>query len=117
MSRQIDLSKVLDEDEAQYLRHRPWLIRDAELSGVEIKWPDSEFSEEDAETGAESDEQESEEEEVDYSDLTVPELKAEIDARNDGREDDDKIAPASSKKDDLVAALEADDEDDEDESE
>ena len=43
------------------------------------------------------------------SDLTVAELKAEVEKRNEGREDDAKIAPESQKKDDLVAALEADD--------
>lgn len=40
--------------------------------------------------------------------LTVAELKAEIDLINADRPDDLKIVPASSKKADLIAALEAD---------
>lgn len=40
--------------------------------------------------------------------LTVAELKAKIDSINAEREDDRKIVPASSKKADLIAALEAD---------
>lgn len=46
----------------------------------------------------------------DLGSLTVGDLKAEIDRRNDGREDADLITPASKRKDDLVAALKADDE-------
>lgn len=40
--------------------------------------------------------------------FTVAELKAEIDLINADREDDRKITPVSSKKADLIAALEAD---------
>lgn len=42
------------------------------------------------------------------ADMTVAELKAEIDRRNEGREDDAKLSKSGS-KDDLIAALEADD--------
>lgn len=61
-------------------------------------------------------------EEVQYSDLTVADLKAEIDARNEDRDDEDKISKDGNKGD-LVAALELDDEvygdedDDEDDEE
>lgn len=41
-------------------------------------------------------------------DMTVAELKAEIDRRNEGREDAAKLSKTGS-KDELVAALEADD--------
>lgn len=43
-----------------------------------------------------------------YADLTNKQLKAVIDGRNEGREDDAKIAKGSN-KDALVSALEADD--------
>lgn len=46
---------------------------------------------------------------VNYDDLKVPDLKAEIDRRNEGREDDAKVKPDSDKKADLIAALEVDD--------
>ena len=46
----------------------------------------------------------------DYATWTVVDLKAEIAARNDGRDDAEKI-PTDGNKADLVAALEADDED------
>lgn len=42
--------------------------------------------------------------------LTVDELKAEIKRRNEGRDDDAKIKPASQRKADLQAALREDDE-------
>lgn len=48
-------------------------------------------------------------EDVEYSERTVKELRAEIYRRNEGREDDAKIS-MEGHKDDLVAALEADDE-------
>jgi len=105
MSRNVDLTKPLDEDEAAYLRSRPWLIRDAELQGLEIQWPGSE-----GESDASEDPEDDEDDEIDYNDLTIPKLKAEIDARNEGREEDAMIVPESDKKADLVAALEADDE-------
>lgn len=41
---------------------------------------------------------------------TKAEMLAEIERRNDGREDDAKIVPASQNNDDLAAALKADDE-------
>lgn len=52
----------------------------------------------------------SEEVPEDYNDWKVDDLKAEIDARNDGRDEGDKIVPDGTLKADLVAALELDDE-------
>lgn len=43
-----------------------------------------------------------------YAALKLPELRAEIDKRNEGRADEDKVSAAGNKPD-LVAALEADD--------
>lgn len=44
-----------------------------------------------------------------YKGVTVPNLEAEIAKRNEGRDDDKKIAPKGTKRDDLVSALVADD--------
>ncbi len=44
-----------------------------------------------------------------WADRTTADLKAEIEARNAQRTEDIQIVPASGKKADLVAALEADD--------
>lgn len=46
---------------------------------------------------------------VDYNDLKVDDLKAELERRNEGREDGAKVTPDSHKKADLIAALEVDD--------
>ncbi|MET7867977.1 SAP domain-containing protein [Micromonospora taraxaci] len=43
-----------------------------------------------------------------YDAMTVPKLKAEIDRRNEGRDEADRVS-SEGKKADLVAALEADD--------
>jgi hypothetical protein len=51
-----------------------------------------------------------------YGELTIPELKAEIDDRNKERDEDDKIkVDSKARKEDLIAALEADDDDNPDE--
>lgn len=46
---------------------------------------------------------------VDYNDLSVNKLKAEIADRNEDRDEDAKIKPDSGSKTDLIAALEVDD--------
>lgn len=43
-----------------------------------------------------------------YEAMTVPKLKAEIERRNEGR-DEPRLVPTEGKKADLIAALEADD--------
>lgn len=43
------------------------------------------------------------------ADLKVDELRAEVERRNEGRDEADQIVPEGTKKADLVAALEADD--------
>jgi hypothetical protein len=45
----------------------------------------------------------------DYSTWTVARLRGEVQSRNDGREVDDMIQPASNRKDDLLEALNEDD--------
>lgn len=127
MTKQIDLSKPLEGFDAQYVRDRPWIQRDAELEGIEIVFADdidgdfevedeadddednSGESDEDTE-GDEEDSEDEEVEEIDYEAYKVPELVAEIEARNEDREEADQIVPDTSKKSDLIAALIADDE-------
>lgn len=117
MSRNIDFSNPLSEEDAEYVRQRDWMVRDAELSGFEVIWPgeDAEESEKTTstdetgtETGAAAEEEETEE--VDYNDLTVSDLQEEIAARNEERDEDDQIeVDSKAKKADLITALEADD--------
>lgn len=40
MARTIDFSKPLSADDAAYAADRPWLLQDAELSGVEVQTED-----------------------------------------------------------------------------
>lgn len=129
MTRKINLKKVLDGDDAQYVRDRPWLIRDAELEGITVRFADSidgdfEVEDDEADGHGEADDEDSPEAE-DYSgkEWTVDALTAEIDARNDERDEDDQIVPDTGKKADLIQALLDDDaaqaeseEDDEDDS-
>lgn len=96
MSREIDFNKTLTEDEAAYVQQRPWIIEDQRLLGVNIKWPKQ----------TAEPEPEEEDEEIDYNDLSVKELKAEIDAR---QQEGHAIEPATEKKADLIAALQQDD--------
>lgn len=44
-----------------------------------------------------------------YESQKVDDLKAEIDSRNEGRDEADRIVPDGAKKADLIASLEADD--------
>ena len=101
MSRNIDFSKPLSEEDAIHIQHRPWLKRDAEMAGIEIRYA--------------SDEAEEESESEDYEDMTVQQLKDEIAARNEDRDEDDQIVPEGSKRADLIAALEASDEEEDEE--
>jgi hypothetical protein len=94
MAKQIDFSKPLTDDEAEYVAQRPWMLRDAELEGHEIR--------------LESEEEE--EDERPYTDWTFPELVAEIARRNASRDDDDKVVPAAKSSARYAAALTADDE-------
>lgn len=115
MSKEIDFTKPLDEADTQYALDRPWLIQDAQLNGLEVQLFDPEYDEEEYE-----DEDEEEEVGDSYPELSVGELEKLIKARNAeaDRNSDTVIQPESHRKDDLIAALRADDaageEDDED---
>ena len=124
MTRKINLKKPLEGDDAAYVRDRPWIIRDAELEGIKVRFADDldgDFEVDDDEEAEDDEEQEVE----DYTgpEWTVKTLTAEIDARNEERDEDDQIVPDTGKKDDLIQALLDDDEamaeseeDDEDDS-
>lgn len=106
MSRDIDFSKALSPEDAQYVHDRPWLLADQELQGNVVEFEEDTFGLDEDADDAEDDG----EEHVDYTALTVSDLKAEIARRNgDKGEDEEEIVAASDRKPDLVAALEADD--------
>lgn len=48
MARNIDFSKPLTADEAEYVSHRPWLLQDAERQGIEVQYESDNFETEDA---------------------------------------------------------------------
>lgn len=101
MAKSINWAKPLTADEEAWVRDRPWLIRDAELSGYTVTFEsDDELDDEGTE----------EEGVVEYETLRKKELQDLIAQRNEDREEDDLIEPASDKNEDLVAALRADDE-------
>lgn len=105
MSRIIDFDNVLDADEEQYVKDRPWMIRDAELAGQTVRFEsEGPFDDETEEEGESAE---------DYSDTKVwvkKTLQAEIDSRNEERDEDDLIIPDGTTRDDLVEALLLDDE-------
>lgn len=98
MSRKIDITAPLSQEETEYVRARPWMIRDAELQGIKIQF---------------FEEAEEAEEPEDYSGWVKKDLEAEIERRNAERDEDDQIVPDTDKNADLIAALIADDADDE----
>lgn len=110
--RDIDFTKPLSGDDAQYVIDRPWLATDAELRGLEVKFVDDTFTEdEDEDEGGVPDE-------VDYKDLSRKELESEITRRNAERDEDDQIVVAApANKPELIAALEDDDESDDEPAE
>lgn len=118
MARKIDFTKPLNADDEQYVRERPWLARDAELEGHTVSYESGpvnddsivppEANNQPSNTTATEDEES--EDEVDYNSFNKADLQVEVDARNEDRDEDDKIVVAGKgTKADLVAALEADD--------
>lgn len=86
MSKQIDFSKPLSEEDEAYAADRPWLLRDAELSGYDVRG-DNDFRVENADEGQDPDgfedhdeDEESEDEESDESE-------------DEGEGDEDEVAP------------------------
>lgn len=104
MSRQIDFTQPLDAADAAFVADRPWLIQDAELAGIEVQYLEEDFE-------AEDEEEEEEEETDEYDDLDNSALNKLIATRNDepGRNEATTIVPESRRKEDLQAALRADD--------
>jgi hypothetical protein len=122
MSRQIDLSKPLSEEDAQWLRDRSWghmIPSDQAETGVVL---DQSASDEDrlaqvpntgTATGVPTEDHKKREPEytqADYESWKVDDLKAEIADRNSAREDEATHISDEGKKADLIAALVADDE-------
>lgn len=130
MSKKIDFSKPLSEEDAQYVADRPWLRKDAELSGFDLsdetdfsvaddedetgdQTPDG-FESEDGDESAEGDDTESEEDDeatddegegeeeevAPYAEWEYPALKEEAGNRN--------LSKAGSKEQ-LIERLEQDD--------
>lgn len=99
MARQIDFSKPLSAEEAAYAADRPWLLLDAELSGIEFSRED-EFVVEGDETAAETEGDapaaEEDGEPEPYEAWEYSELKAEAKARQ---------LTSSGSKEQLVARL------------
>lgn len=92
--------------------HREWLIgrgKDTLINQLDRQWANIKKAQDEA-AAREAEEEVVEEEAPPYEEWTNDELKEEIDTRNVDRADEAKISPASGKKADLVAALEADDE-------
>lgn len=117
MSREIDFSKPLSEEDLAYVADRPWLKQDAELSGLSVEGgaapeadedevaPEEESVEDEADEDDEDeseDEAEADEDEVaTYEEWSFAELKEEAEKRN--------LSKAGSKEQ-LVERLEASDE-------
>jgi hypothetical protein len=91
MSKDIDTSDLddLSQAELRYLRDRAVLTPEQEAEYID----------------------DSEDEDEGYEAQTLADLKAEVEARNGGREEDDKIVPEGRTKSAYVKALTADDED------
>ena len=106
MAREIDFSKKLTDDDKQYVRQRPWLVREAEMQGHEGVRAEV-YS--DSSTGAEDDSNEGDDAPRDYSKLTIAQLQKEIDSRNEELDEDEQI-DRSGNKADLIARLQEDDE-------
>ncbi|WNT45013.1 hypothetical protein SEA_PHUNAPHOKE_19 [Microbacterium phage PhunaPhoke] len=124
MSRKIDFSKPLSEEDEAYVADRPWLRTDAELSGFDLSeetdfsvdgeeedegqtpdgFEESEDESEDDENESEDEEENDEEQEEDlpYSEWDFADLQAELKERD---------LSAKGSKEQLVARLEQHDAD------
>lgn len=108
MSRKIDFSKKLSVEDTEYVHSRPWLVQDAQLSGLTVRFADGTLAE-DTTGEVEEDEDEETEETEPYEGWVKKDFKTEISNRNKDREAADEIIPESDKNDDLRNALLADD--------
>jgi hypothetical protein len=127
MSKSIDFTKPLSADDAAYVAERPWLLEEAVSAGIVdldgahttdliSDLPSSDPAENDDPDEVDDEDDEDDEDET-YSDeklWTVAALKAEIQARNDERDEDEDenyiVIPKGAKRGDLVDLLIADDE-------
>jgi hypothetical protein len=115
MSRDIDLTRPLSEADRQYLVDRCRWSDIEEADGVSVAPPANVFGATDPtpEQNAASVVEEVDEE-VAYDEMTVADLKAELDARKEDAVDDDERAAlaygSKENKEDLIKRLEAHDE-------
>ena len=120
MSRQLD-PEALDKDDVAYIKDRPFIRREFEMQGygdpLSPDYPGLTFDPSDSDSPAPSpadddDDEDDEDEEQDdpgYEDWNKDRLKAEIDQRNQGRNEDSQIVPESTKNAALAYALREDD--------
>jgi hypothetical protein len=113
MSKHIDFSKPLSEEDSEYVRQREWMIQDATLSGFTVQLAGEEPVEpEPGQTSVGDDGAAGDgdgEPELTYDDLTVKQLQEEIALRNEDRDEDSQLSDKG-KKDELIETLVADDE-------
>lgn len=116
MSRVIDLDRKLSDEDREYLvhrgRHADVQANDVQFAGAEPdKAPPGALG---TEPSLQSDRvpEAGSDEELVYEDMTVAQLKEEIDARNEERDSDSQLSKSGAKAD-LIAELEADDEESE----
>lgn len=104
MSKHIDFSKPLSEEDTEYVRQREWMINDAKLSGFTVQLHGEEPVEPELDEEGEDGESE-----LTYDDLTIKQLQAEIAARNESKDEDSQLSDKG-KKEDLIQTLVSDDE-------
>jgi hypothetical protein len=118
MSKQIDPTNLSDDDK-EYIKQRPWIRDEMILQGYDDPLaddspPDSPIVTVDSHSEPPSDLSPEESSSSDYAKWKNKELEAEIDSRNEGR-DEDRLPKG--KHDEMVATLEADDESDDEDDE
>ena len=110
MSRQIDFTQPLTEDEIAYVNDRPWLLQDARMRGLDIisdnefvvddasdASDDSDDDADDADNEEEDDDEEEEDEDLPpYEEWSYADLKAEAERRE---------LPKSGSKEQLIERL------------
>lgn len=93
MSKKIDFSKPLSEDDEAYVAERPWLRTDAELSGFDLS-DETDFSvDEDDEDGEDPEGFESEDGDESATGDDAEAEDDESDEEDEGEGDEDEVAP------------------------
>lgn len=108
MSRKIDFSKPLSEEDRDYVRARPWLYRgrkfedlefeEEDLDDEDLDDSDEDDDSEDQDLDSDDEDEEDEEDDPDLEDLTVAQLR-------DLAKAEGISAPKKATKDDLIGLL------------